>query len=90
MRRLRHPVSLLLLVLGVILGSTGDQEDNIHEERQGNIQEETEDRQGNVLFIRPPPPSYPQATSNHIHQYQYSDPAASYNQVRIYLSSSSP
>ena len=77
MRRLRHPVSLLLLMLGVILGSTGDQE-------------ETEDRQGNVLFIRPPPPSYPQATSNHIHQYQYSDPAASYNQVRIYLSSSSP
>ena len=88
MRRLRHPVSLLLLMLGVILGSSGDQEDT--EDRQGNIHEETEDRQGNVLFIRPPPPSYPQATSNHIHQYHYSDPAASYNQVRIYLSSSSP
>ena len=62
-RRLRHPASLLLLMLGVILGTSGDQED----------------RQGNVLFIRPPPPSYPQQTSNHIHQY--SEPG--YNQVRI-------
>ena len=68
-RRLRHPASLLLLMLGVILGTSGDQED----------------RQGNVLFIRPPPPSYPQPaqTSNHIHQYQYSEPGAGYNQVRI-------
>lgn len=65
MRRLRHPVSLLLLMLGVILGTSGDQEDR------------------EILYIRPPPPSYPQATSNHIHQYQYSDP--NYNQVRNYL-----
>ena len=67
-RRLRHPASLLLLMLGAILGTSGDQED----------------RQGNVLFIRPPPPSYPDIqTSNHIHQYQYSEPGAGYNQVRI-------
>ena len=63
MRRLRHPVSLLLLMLGVILGTSGDLENR------------------EVLFIRPPPPSYPQATSNHIrHQYQYAEP--NYNQVR--------
>ena len=71
MRRLRNPVSLLLLMLGGILGSSGDQED----------------RQSNVLFIRPPASSGPLATTNHIHQYQYSDPAATYNQVNIAQSS---